>query len=145
MAATLLIAVGTGAVASLAGISMTLGAFIAGLMLAETEYRRAIEAVIEPFKGLLLGTFFLVVGLKLDLDTLFAAPLYTLGVAAGIVLLKGAIVYGLARALQGQPRCGTRNAPCCSAPAANSASSSRRRHSPPASSRIPPAATSCWW
>jgi len=97
MAATLLIAVGTGAVASLAGISMTLGAFIAGLMLAETEYRRAIEAVIEPFKGLLLGTFFLVVGLKLDLDTLFAAPLYTLGVAAGIVLLKGAIVYGLAR------------------------------------------------
>ncbi len=98
MAATLLIAVGTGAVASLAGISMTLGAFIAGLMLAETEYRRAIEAVIEPFKGLLLGTFFLVVGLKLDLDVLFAAPLYTLGVAAGIVLLKGAIVYGLARA-----------------------------------------------
>jgi CPA2 family monovalent cation:H+ antiporter-2 len=97
MAATLLIAVGTGAVASLAGISMTLGAFIAGLMLAETEYRRAIEAVIEPFKGLLLGTFFLVVGLKLDLDMLFAAPLYTLGVAAGIVLLKGAIVYGLAR------------------------------------------------
>ena len=100
MAATLLIAVGTGAVASLAGISMTLGAFIAGLMLAETEYRRAIEAVIEPFKGLLLGTFFLVVGLKLDLDTLFAAPLYTLGVAAGIVLLKGVIVYGLARAFK---------------------------------------------
>jgi CPA2 family monovalent cation:H+ antiporter-2 len=100
MAATLLIAVGTGAVASLAGISMTLGAFIAGLMLAETEYRRAIEAVIEPFKGLLLGTFFLVVGLKLDLDTLFAAPLYTLGVAFGIVLLKGVIVYVLARAFR---------------------------------------------
>lgn len=100
MAATLLIAVGTGAAASLAGISMTLGAFIAGLMLAETEYRRAIEAVIEPFKGLLLGTFFLVVGLKLDLDTLFASPLYTLGVALGIVLLKGAIVYALARAFR---------------------------------------------
>ena len=97
MAATLLIAVGTGAVASIAGISMTLGAFIAGLMLAETEYRRAIEAVIEPFKGLLLGTFFLVVGLKLDLDTLFRAPVYTLGLAAGLILLKGAIVYLLAR------------------------------------------------
>jgi hypothetical protein len=69
MAATLLIAVGTGVVANLAGLSMALGAFIAGLMLAETEYRRAIEAIIEPFKGLLLGTFFLVVGLKLDLDT----------------------------------------------------------------------------
>ena len=100
MAATLLIAVGTGAVASLAGISMTLGAFIAGLMLAETEYRRAIEAVIEPFKGLLLGTFFLVVGLKLDLDMLFAEPLYTLGVAAVLVLLKGLILYLLARAFR---------------------------------------------
>ena len=100
MAATLLIAVGAGAAASLAGLSMALGAFIAGLLLAETEYRRAIEAIIEPFKGLLLGTFFLVVGLKLDLDTLFLAPLYTLGVAIGIVLLKGMIVYGLARAFK---------------------------------------------
>jgi CPA2 family monovalent cation:H+ antiporter-2 len=102
MAATLLIAVGTGAIASLAGISMTLGAFIAGLLLAETEYRRAIEAVIEPFKGLLLGTFFLVVGLKLDLDMLFASPGYTLGLAAGIILLKGVIIYGLARAFKVQ-------------------------------------------
>lgn len=100
MAATLLIAVGAGAAASLAGLSMALGAFIAGLLLAETEYRRAIEAIIEPFKGLLLGTFFLVVGLKLDLDTLFLAPFYTLGVAIGIVLLKGVIVYGLARAFK---------------------------------------------
>lgn len=100
MAATLLIAVGTGALANLAGMSMTLGAFIAGLMLAETEFRRAIEAVIEPFKGLLLGTFFLVVGLKLDLDMLFAAPVYTLGIAASIVLLKSIIVYLLARAFR---------------------------------------------
>lgn len=97
MAATLLIAVGAAAAANLAGLSMTLGAFIAGLMLAETEYRRAIEAVIEPFKGLLLGTFFLVVGLKLDLDALFARPLYTLGIAAGLILIKGAIIYVLAR------------------------------------------------
>ena len=97
MAATLLIAVGAAAAANLAGISMTLGAFIAGLMLAETEYRRAIEAVVEPFKGLLLGTFFLVVGLKLDLDTLFREPAFTLGVAVALVLLKGVIVYGLAR------------------------------------------------
>ena len=100
MAATLLIAVGTGALANLAGMSMTLGAFIAGLMLAETEFRRAIEAVIEPFKGLLLGTFFLVVGLKLDLDMLFAAPVYTLGIAVSVVLLKSIIVYLLARAFR---------------------------------------------
>lgn len=97
MAATLLIAVGAAAAASLAGISMTLGAFIAGLMLAETEYRRAIEAVIEPFKGLLLGTFFLVIGLKLDLDTLFAAPVYTLAIAIGLIAVKAVIVYLLAR------------------------------------------------
>lgn len=97
MAAVLLIAVGAAGAANLAGISMTLGAFIAGLMLAETEYRRAIEAVVEPFKGLLLGTFFLVIGLKLDLDTLIASPLYTLGLAAGLVLIKSVIVYALAR------------------------------------------------
>jgi monovalent cation:proton antiporter-2 (CPA2) family protein len=97
MAAALLIAVGAAAAANLAGISMTLGAFIAGLMLAETEFRRAIEAVIEPFKGLLLGTFFLVVGLKLDLDTLFANPLFTVGMALGLILAKGLIVYVLAR------------------------------------------------
>ena len=97
MAATLLIAVGTGVAANLAGLSMALGAFIAGLMLAETEYRRAIEAIIEPFKGLLLGTFFLVVGLRLDLDTLFQAPLTILGIAVGLILLKGTIIHVLAR------------------------------------------------
>ncbi len=100
MAASLLIAVGTGFLAHLAGLSMALGAFIAGLMLAETEYRRAIEAVIEPFKGLLLGTFFLVVGLRLDLDTLFHQPLLIIAVATGLVTLKGLIILGLARAFR---------------------------------------------
>ena len=97
MAATLLIAVGTGVAANLAGLSMALGAFIAGLMLAETEYRRAIEAIIEPFKGLLLGTFFLVVGLKLDLDGLLQHPLQILGLAIGLIVLKGLIIAGLAQ------------------------------------------------
>ncbi len=97
MAATLLIAVGTGVAANMAGLSMALGAFIAGLMLAETEYRRAIEAIIEPFKGLLLGTFFLVVGLRLDLDSLFNNPLPILGAALGLILLKGIITLLLAR------------------------------------------------
>ncbi len=100
MAATLLIAVGTGFIANLAGVSMALGAFIAGLMLAETEYRRAIEATIEPFKGLLLGTFFLVVGLRLDLDTLFQSPFLILGIAAGLIALKAVIVLALARAFR---------------------------------------------
>jgi CPA2 family monovalent cation:H+ antiporter-2 len=97
MAVTLLIAVGTGVAANMAGLSMALGAFIAGLMLAETEYRRAIEAVIEPFKGLLLGTFFLVVGLRLDLDALFQRPAVILGIAAGLIALKAAIAFVLAR------------------------------------------------
>ncbi len=74
MAVVLFIAVGTGAAATLAGLSMSLGAFIAGLVLAETEYRRAIETIIEPFKGLLLGLFFLLVGLNLDLGLLLHSP-----------------------------------------------------------------------
>jgi CPA2 family monovalent cation:H+ antiporter-2 len=97
MAATLLIAVGTGVAASMAGISMALGAFIAGLMLAETEYRRAIEAIIEPFKGLLLGTFFLLVGLSIDFAGLAQNPWRILGAAAALVVLKIAIIYALAR------------------------------------------------
>jgi CPA2 family monovalent cation:H+ antiporter-2 len=97
MAAVLLIAVGTGVAANLAGLSMALGAFIAGLMLAETEYRRAIEAIIEPFKGLLLGAFFLVVGLGIDLDGLARRPVEIVAVAAALVIVKSAIVFGLAR------------------------------------------------
>jgi CPA2 family monovalent cation:H+ antiporter-2 len=98
MAATLLIAVGTGVAANLAGLSMALGAFIAGLMLAETEYRRAIEAMIEPFKGLLLGAFFLLVGLGIDLEGLALNPLPIVAAAAVLVALKSAIVFTLARA-----------------------------------------------
>ena len=97
MATTLLIAVGTGVAASMAGLSMALGAFIAGLMLAETEYRRAIEAIIEPFKGLLLGTFFLLVGLSIDLAGLAQNPWRIVAAAVVLVALKSAIIYGLAR------------------------------------------------
>jgi CPA2 family monovalent cation:H+ antiporter-2 len=97
MAATLLIAVGTGVAATLAGLSMALGAFIAGLMLAETEFRRAIEAIIEPFKGLLLGAFFLLVGLGIDLHGLTQQPIRILAAVAGLIVLKGLIIYGLAR------------------------------------------------
>ncbi|WP_368855537.1 cation:proton antiporter domain-containing protein, partial [Escherichia coli] len=66
MAATVLIAIGMGVVTAAFGVSMALGAFVAGLLLAETEYRRAIEATLEPFKGLLLGAFFFSVGLSID-------------------------------------------------------------------------------
>ena len=97
MAAALLVAVGTGVLTAAAGLSMALGGFVAGLLLAETEYRKAVEAVIEPFKGLLLGVFFITVGARVDLATLLAEPLYLLFNAAGLVLLKAAIVIPLAR------------------------------------------------
>jgi Kef-type K+ transport system membrane component KefB/voltage-gated potassium channel Kch len=100
MAAVLLIAVGTGVLANYAGLSMALGAFIAGLTLAETEYRRAIEAVIEPFKGLLLGAFFLLVGLGIDLDGLVKAPVQILGIAIAIIIAKTAVTYLLARLMK---------------------------------------------
>jgi CPA2 family monovalent cation:H+ antiporter-2 len=97
MAAVLLIAVGTGVLANYAGLSMALGAFIAGLTLAETEYRRAIEAVIEPFKGLLLGAFFLLVGLGIDLHGFIESPIQILSLAIAIVVAKTAVTYLFAR------------------------------------------------
>lgn len=97
MAATLLIALGTGLIAAAAGLSMGLGAFIAGLLLAETEYRRAIEVTIEPFKSLLIGVFFLTVGMGVNPAALAAQPVAILMIAAGLFLAKAAIVFLLAR------------------------------------------------
>ncbi|BAU93739.1 glutathione-regulated potassium-efflux system protein [Methylorubrum populi] len=92
MAACLLVIVATALVAAGSGLSMTLGAFVAGLLLAETEYRRAIEATIDPFKGLLLGVFFVSVGMNLDPAQLVAAPGAILGLSLGLLLIKGAVV-----------------------------------------------------
>ena len=75
VAAALFVAVGSGLVTAAAGLSMAFGAFVAGLLLAETEYHRAIEATIEPFKGLLLGVFFFSVGMSLDVAYLWNNPL----------------------------------------------------------------------
>ncbi|WP_374575427.1 cation:proton antiporter [Phenylobacterium sp.] len=103
MAACLLVVIGAGLVSALAGLSMAIGAFIAGLLLAETEFRHEVEVTIEPFKGLLLGLFFLSVGISLNLSLLAAQPLFILGVALGLIGLTGAVVYVLAR-LFGLPR-----------------------------------------
>ncbi len=100
MSAVLFIAIGTGALATSAGLSMSLGAFIAGLMLAETEYRRAVEAIIEPFKGLLLGMFFLLVGIGLNLQGIVADPYRILGTAIGLIAIKAGIIFLLARAFR---------------------------------------------
>ncbi len=92
LAVVLFIAVGTGAAATLAGLSMAIGAFIAGLVLAETEYRRAIETIIEPFKGLLLGFFFLMVGLNLDLNLLLQSPFKIAATALALIVVKFAVL-----------------------------------------------------
>lgn len=104
MAACLLVVIGTGVAAALGGLSMALGAFVAGLLLAETEYRREVETVIEPFKGLLLGLFFVSVGIGLDVSLLLARPAEILGIAAGLILLKVVLVFGLARAFGARPK-----------------------------------------
>jgi CPA2 family monovalent cation:H+ antiporter-2 len=97
MAASLLVVIGTGLVTAASGLSMALGAFIAGLILAETEFRREIEATIEPFKGLLVGVFFFSVGMSIDAQTLLARPLLILGAVLALLAVKAAIVYPAAR------------------------------------------------
>ena len=87
-----------GVLSASVGLSMSLGAFTVGLLLAETEYRKAIEATIEPFKGLLLGVFFISIGMKIDLVALVSEPLYVVACALGLVALKAALIAPLARA-----------------------------------------------
>lgn len=97
MAACLLVIIGAGLVASLSGLSMALGAFVAGILLAETEYRHEVEVKIEPFKGLLLSLFFVSLGIRLDLSLLVASPGLVLGVAIGLLVVKGVMILGLGR------------------------------------------------
>ena len=97
MAATLLIAVGSGVIAAFAGLSMALGAFIAGLLLAETEYRRAVEAMIDPFRGLLLGVFFFSVGMHIDLSFIWREPVLVIGGFIAIMVAKTALLVPLCR------------------------------------------------
>ena len=98
VAAAMLVVVGAGTAAQAAGLSMSLGALIAGLLLAETEYRRAVEMHIEPFKGLLLGVFFVGVGIGLDLEAVAADPATVFGLAVLLTLTKAVLIAGLARA-----------------------------------------------
>ena len=97
MAATLLIAVGSGVIAAFAGLSMALGAFIAGLLLAETEYRRAVEAMIDPFRGLLLGVFFFSVGMHIDLSFIWREPVLVIGGFVAMMVLKTTLLVPLCR------------------------------------------------
>src|SRR5438093_1743379 len=97
VATTLFVIVATGVAAAAAGFSMALGAFIAGLLLAETEFRKAIETAIDPFKGLLLGLFFFTVGMNIDFRELARDPVWLIAGAGGLIAVKSVILIGLAR------------------------------------------------
>ncbi|MFK3737544.1 glutathione-regulated potassium-efflux system protein KefC [Massilia sp. TN1-12] len=81
------------------GVSMALGAFMAGVLLADSEYRHALESDVEPFKGLLLGLFFIAVGMSVDFAVFLAQPLLILGLVAAFQVIKIAILYALSRIL----------------------------------------------
>jgi len=97
VATTLFVIVATGVAAAAAGLSMALGAFVAGLLLAETEFQKAIETAIDPFKGLLLGLFFFTVGMNIDFRELARDPLWLIGGAVGLIAVKSGILIVLAR------------------------------------------------
>ena len=97
VAAALFVIIVAGVAAAAAGLSMALGAFIAGLLLAETEFRKAIETTIGPFKGLLLGVFFFTVGMNIDIRELARHPLLLLACVVGLIFVKSILLIGLAR------------------------------------------------
>jgi CPA2 family monovalent cation:H+ antiporter-2 len=92
MAACLLVIIATSLATAAAGLSMALGALIAGLLLAETEYRRQIEVMIEPFKGLLVGVFLISVGMSVDLGRIAAEPIAIAAASMGLIAAKALIV-----------------------------------------------------
>jgi len=97
IAFSLLLVMGVSLLMQLVGMSMALGAFLGGLLLAESEYRHQIELDIEPFKGLLLGLFFIAVGMSIDLGLLFSSPLYILMLVAAIIVIKIGVLMLIAR------------------------------------------------
>ena len=99
-AASLLLVVGIAGLMQLAGLSMGLGAFLAGVLLAESEYRRELETDIEPFKGLLLGLFFIAVGMNIDLGVLRDAPGLMALIVLGFLGVKAALIYAMTRGMQ---------------------------------------------
>lgn len=101
--ATLSLVLGTGWVTQEAGMSMTLGAFIAGLLVAETAYRHQIEADIRPFRGILLGLFFMSTGSSMDLPLIAANGIELVALLVALLSLKAAIIFALTRIFQLAP------------------------------------------
>lgn len=97
-AAALMLVVGVALAMQTAGLSAALGTFLAGVLLADSEYRHELESDVEPFKGLLLGLFFISVGAQLDLGLLAARPVTIAGLVLGTMVVKGVVLYALGRA-----------------------------------------------
>jgi len=98
-AASLLLVVAIAALMQIIGLSMALGAFLAGVLLAESEYRRELETDIEPFKGLLLGLFFIAVGMSIDFGVLMRHPGMMALLVVSFMIIKLAVIYALAKAM----------------------------------------------
>ncbi len=96
-ATALLVVMGTAWLMQLVGISMSLGAFLAGVLLADSEYRHEIEAQIEPFRGLLLGLFFISVGMSLDVHMAMSQPQLVGSLLLGLLAIKALVLYAVAR------------------------------------------------
>lgn len=96
-AMTLLTVVGTALLVEQVGLSMALGAFLAGMLLADSEFRHELEANIEPFKGLLLGLFFISVGMSVNFGLVAEQPVMIVGLALGLVAIKGVVLFALAK------------------------------------------------
>ena len=96
-AAALLLVVGAAVIMEKIGLSMALGAFLAGVLLADSEFTHELKADIEPFKGLLLGLFFMAVGMSADIGLLRTQPLLVIGLALGLIASKAGIMYGISR------------------------------------------------
>jgi glutathione-regulated potassium-efflux system protein KefB len=96
-ATSLLVVLGTALLMQMAGLSMGLGAFLAGVLLADSEYRHELESHIEPFKGLLLGLFFMGVGMNLNLMLLAAQPLTVVGLVLGVLALQVTVMWAVGR------------------------------------------------
>ncbi|SFQ64796.1 monovalent cation:H+ antiporter-2, CPA2 family [Nitratireductor indicus] len=97
IAAALLVVLGSATLMQMAGLSMALGAFIAGVLLAESSFRHELEADIEPFRGILLGLFFMAIGLSLDLGMILSSWLQILIAVPVLMIVKAIVLYGLCR------------------------------------------------
>ncbi len=97
IAMTLLIVVGTSAIMEATGVSLALGAFVAGVLLADSEYRHELEANVDPFKDLLLGLFFIAVGMSINLGLFISRPVALLGLTFALMILKTIILVFLGR------------------------------------------------